>query len=119
MECSICNYDFIIPKSQEDLDQLREKYEKEYGKFKFLTMLILPKSKPEKMCSNESCSALICQDCREEDKTRRELFKCYFCRCYDYKYFLQTVVLRDLQIKVLGKKGFEVWYHECIETMEK
>ncbi len=115
MECSICYEEFIQPISQENSEELQNKFMSEHNDdidkdIKFMCLLLLPKQMPVYTCQNDKCCKHMCDYCYGNTINEKKLFKCHYCRVYDYKTFMRINVLRELQINVLGKDGFI----ECI-----
>ena len=117
MNCSICYEYFIQPSSNEDYKELEKKFMIEHNKdnnkdIKFLSLLLISNCKPKYMCSNDKCGMYMCDYCYDNTINEKELFKCHYCRTNDYKKYMKINVLRELQIKILGKEGFKKWYME-------
>ena len=119
MECCICYEHFIQPNSDENMKLLKEEFMLVHNdnidkEIRFMSLLLLPNMKPRYKCHNDKCGVYICDYCYENSIYEKELFKCHYCRIYDYKTYLRINVLRELQIKVLGEDGFRKWYREQI-----
>ena len=122
MECSICYEQFIQPSSNENYEELEKdfmtKHDNDNSKdIKFMSLLLLPNMKPRYRCANDKCSVYMCDYCYENTINEKKLFKCHYCRMNDYKIYIQKNVLRELQIKVLGKEGFRKWYMKQLLDM--
>jgi len=116
MKCSICYENFIQPTSEENFEEIKREFMEDpnYDIHKFLSLLLFPNMKPRYTCNNEKCGVFYCDICYYQTINEKELFKCHFCRCYDYKTFMGVNVLRELQIKVLGNEGYKRWFMEEI-----
>ena len=110
MECSICYEQFIQPTSDENRKELEEEFDKNhndhYKWFRYCALLLLPNEMPKYKCHNDKCCKYMCDYCYEKTINDTKLFKCHYCRMNDYKTYMNINVLRELQIKVLGKDGF-------------
>ena len=118
MECSICYEQFIQPSSNEHYEELEKKFMTIHNKdenkdIKFGGLLLLPNMTPYK-CPTYECNKYICDYCYDKLYDDKEIHKCAYCRRNDYKTYYKKNVLRQLQIKVLGKDGFLKWYKEQI-----
>jgi len=122
MECSICYENFIQPSSNENCDELQKEFMKNHNDdnkkdIKFMSLLIFPNDTPRYRCPNDKCCKYMCDYCYENTINEKELFKCHYCRMNDYKTYMKINVLRELQIKVLGKNGFIKWYKEQLSNL--
>jgi len=124
MECAICFDKFFRPTSQEELEKMYKenvKYNDYNDMIKFQNLLITPKHNETHICSTHNCECVICGSCwikithkgkdvldaTEDDMpSKHELFACPFCRNIDWKYYMNTNVLTELQLKVLGTEEF-------------
>jgi len=124
MECAICFDKFFRPTSQEELEKMYKenvKYNDYNDMIKFQNLLITPKNNETHICSTHNCECVICGSCwikithkgkdvldaTEDDMpSKHELFVCPFCRNIDWKYYMNTNVLTELQLKVLGTEEF-------------
>ena len=119
MECSICYEQFIQSLSNENCEELEKEFMTNHNQdndkdYKFICLLLLPNMTPRYMCQNNKCCKYICDYCYENTINEKELFKCHFCRCYDYKSYMSVNVLRELLIKVLGNEGYKKWWKEQV-----
>lgn len=110
MECSICYEQFIRPTSDENRKALEEEFDKnhnDYDKwFRYCALLLLlPIDMPRYKCRNDKCCKYMCDYCYEKTIDKKKIFKCHYCRVNDYKTYMTTNVLQELQFKVLGKDG--------------
>ena len=122
MECSICFENFIQPSSNENCDELQKEFMKNHNDdnkkdIKFMSLLIFPNDTPRYRCPNDKCCKYMCDYCYENTINEKELFKCHYCRMNDYNTYMKINVLRELQIKVLGKDGFIKWYKEQLRGL--
>jgi hypothetical protein len=122
MECCICYENFIQPSSNENCDELEKEFMKNHNDdndkvIKWMSLLIFPNDTPRYRCPNDKCSKFMCDYCYENTINEKELFKCHYCRMNDYKTYMKINVLRELQIKVLGKDGFIKWYKEQLSKL--
>ena len=111
MECSICWEKFIQPSSNENCEELKKEFMANHNgdnnrDIKYMSLLLLPNMTPRYRCQNKKCYKYICDYCYENTINEKELFKCHYCRMNDYKTYMNINVLRELQIKVLGKDDF-------------
>ena len=110
MECSICYEQFIQPTSDENRKELEEEFGKnhndDYKWVRYCALLLLPNTKPRYKCNNDKCCKYMCDFCYEKTINEQKIFKCHYCRMNDYKTYMNINVLRELQIKVLGRDGF-------------
>ncbi len=119
MECSICYENFIQPSSDENYDELQKEFMKKHNDdndkvIKWMSLALLPNMTPRYRCPNYKCCKYMCDYCYENTINEKELFKCHYCRINDYKTYMQINVLRELQIKVLGKEGFIKWWRDQV-----
>lgn len=115
MEFSICYEQFMQPTSDETCEEVRENFMSLHNDdndkhIKCMALLMLPKMTPRYRCQNDKCCVYICDYCYENTINEKELFKCPYCRNYDYKTYMIINVLRELQVKVMGEDGFRKWY---------
>ena len=80
---------------------------------KFLSLLLFPNMMPRYTCNNKKCGVFYCDECYYQT-INEKVFKCHYCRCYDYKTYMCINVLLDLQIKILSKEGYKRWFMEEI-----
>jgi len=105
MECSLCYEKFLIPKTNEEKEDL-ELYIEENPEeiMKIDNLLITPKHNKTHTCS--ICDCIICRDCwfkyTFDYKIDHDILnKCPFCIQIDWKDHMGNV-LYELQMKVLG-----------------
>ena len=124
MECSICYEEFIqLGMCKQKNDEAKKEFmenhqDDEYKIIKCMSLIIIPPHKPYK-CPNDKCCKYICDYCYDNTIDEKTLFKCHYCRMVDYKTYIITNVLRELQIKVLGEEGYEnLWYEHMMENIQ-
>jgi hypothetical protein len=123
MECSICFEQFIQPSSDENCEELKKDFMANHTSdndkdIKYLALLLLPNMSPRYSCQNDKCRMHLCDYCYEMSIDEKVLFNCHYCRLNDYKTYMKINVLRELQIKVLGKDGFRKWWREQVYGSE-
>ena len=123
MECSICYEEFIqVGMCKQNDDEAKTEFmenhqDDEDNEIKFMSLMLLPHHKPRYKCPNDKCCKYICDYCYDNTIDEKTLFKCHYCRMVDYKTYIITNVLRELQIKVLGKEGFiKLWREQFLNS---
>ena len=123
MEFCICYEQFIQITSYDNCEELKKDFmlfhnDDDNKVIKYISLLLLPNMMPRYTCQNEKCCKYICDYCYENTINLKDMFQCPYCRMNDYKAYMKKNVLRELQIKVLGKDGFIKLLIEQISDIE-
>jgi hypothetical protein len=113
MECAICLENFVLPRTNEDLDRWYNekcKTKDSIERKKLENLLITKTHNQTHACPNPSCTCLICGDCwrtitNNGQGGSTEYFVCPYCRHIDWKYSM-IIVLVELQRTVLGYEKY-------------
>ena len=121
MECAICYEKFIMTETMTEKEQNKLENEiKNYSReemMKFSNLLITKNRNLTHTCSTPNCECVICGDCwikithngkcsdtcTDDDEPKfGDTFVCPYCRIIDWKDYMTTNVLLELQVKLLG-----------------